>query len=485
MADRIVNGDRVDTDEEEQSYDSMAMSEGSSAGLKRRKTNDEIVADLIAMARILGAITLDISGRQISKLPDEIMQLDHIEYLYMEGNNISEIPSDFFESLPKLKWLDLRNNQLQNLPPTVGNHSCLKTLLLEGNQIKELPAELGLLETLTGLNLHSNPLTFPPPKVVHKGIKEILRYLREALKVKNKKMTAADLRMDDLYIDDSDPLSSSSDEFSRPRTKSSGKRRRRVYSGQSTRSTVTSDPSDIEFPRPKSVNLHKPISYDEYRKLQYDKFKRAGALGILGKERRSKKQLQKARIPSPPMIDPIESRIIEERRLAQLRELKQKQMLMEQRRKDQEMLLNWRDETRDLQRKNYLRALQLNREDFYEPIAQAPYDTDPAYMKMMTKEDRIKQEVRNRHEALKNMLSPRSKQRLEETRIARDREVEEKIKAHTKMMRERRQKPKGTPQEEMAAAKRELEMAEALHRELNSRHMDLEYRFKAFTGDVA
>lgn len=43
-------------------------------------------------------------------------------------------------------------------------------------------------------------------------------------------------------------------------------------------------------------------------------------------------------------------------------------------------------------------------------------------------------------------------------RSARDLELERRIKLHTTMMKERRQRPKGTPQEEMEAAKQELEM---------------------------
>lgn len=43
-------------------------------------------------------------------------------------------------------------------------------------------------------------------------------------------------------------------------------------------------------------------------------------------------------------------------------------------------------------------------------------------------------------------------------RSAKIRELEKRIKSHTTQMMERRRKPKGTPQEEMEAAKRELEI---------------------------
>ena len=43
-------------------------------------------------------------------------------------------------------------------------------------------------------------------------------------------------------------------------------------------------------------------------------------------------------------------------------------------------------------------------------------------------------------------------------RVARDRELERKIKAHMLSMQDRRRQPKGTPQEEMEISRRELEI---------------------------
>ena len=43
-------------------------------------------------------------------------------------------------------------------------------------------------------------------------------------------------------------------------------------------------------------------------------------------------------------------------------------------------------------------------------------------------------------------------------RMQKEKELEGRIKEHTREMQERRRKPKGTPQEEMEAARRELEV---------------------------
>lgn len=45
-----------------------------------------------------------------------------LQYLYLEGNQISSIPGSLFISLPNLLWLDLRNNQIASLPAEIGLH---------------------------------------------------------------------------------------------------------------------------------------------------------------------------------------------------------------------------------------------------------------------------------------------------------------------------------------------------------------------------
>lgn len=47
-------------------------------------------------------------------------------------------------------------------------------------------------------------------------------------------------------------------------------------------------------------------------------------------------------------------------------------------------------------------------------------------------------------------------------RVAQIQELEQRIKSHTAQMAERRRKPKGTPQEEMEAARRDLEIVSKL-----------------------
>lgn len=64
--------------------------------------------------------------------------------MYLEGNQIAQLPSDLFLRLPYLKWIDLRNNQLTQIPSNgLDKHTSLRYLLLSGNLIRKLPPQLG------------------------------------------------------------------------------------------------------------------------------------------------------------------------------------------------------------------------------------------------------------------------------------------------------------------------------------------------------
>ncbi|XP_074153314.1 leucine-rich repeat-containing protein 27 isoform X6 [Sminthopsis crassicaudata] len=122
--------------------------------------------------------TLDLSKRGLEHLSEEIFKISHLKQLHLQRNELSIIPKDFFQLLPNLVWLDLRHNKIKAIPSGIGSHKNLKTLLMEKNPIKALPVELGNLMSLKALNLRSCPLEFPPPQVIHKGLPAILAFLR-------------------------------------------------------------------------------------------------------------------------------------------------------------------------------------------------------------------------------------------------------------------------------------------------------------------
>ena len=67
--------------------------------------------------------------------------------MYLEGNEITQIPADLFVRLPNLKWIDLRNNKITEIPNHgLTKNNSLRYLLLSGNLIQTLPAQLGKID---------------------------------------------------------------------------------------------------------------------------------------------------------------------------------------------------------------------------------------------------------------------------------------------------------------------------------------------------
>lgn len=85
----------------------------------------------------------DHSKEKLTELPKAVLEMNNLKMLFVEGNFIERLPEEFFWKLPKLMWLDLRNNLLEELPRSIANHQHLENLLLTNNNLKALPNELG------------------------------------------------------------------------------------------------------------------------------------------------------------------------------------------------------------------------------------------------------------------------------------------------------------------------------------------------------
>ena len=144
---------------------------------KEDVTPKDSVRTLLSASIALSSISLDLRSKQLSFLFVEFALLHRLEYLYLEGNILEELPAEVVRGWRALRWLDLRNNLLQRLPSAIGELKNLRTLLLAGNRISELPVELGNLSKLSGLNLSGNPLLDPPKSVVQQGVRQVLSYL--------------------------------------------------------------------------------------------------------------------------------------------------------------------------------------------------------------------------------------------------------------------------------------------------------------------
>ncbi|XP_078310268.1 uncharacterized protein LOC111134419 isoform X5 [Crassostrea virginica] len=483
-------------------------------GVAKTKKEEDFILKIIRQTKTLGSNTLELCDKGMIQIPRELLDLTNLEYLYLEGNELTSLPDDFFDCLPRLTWLDLRRNKLLRLPSVyTGRHNHLRTLLLEGNKLRSLPLELGLIKSLNGLNISNNPIEFPPKDIMEKGTSEILKFLREMLQAKSSGQL--------LNGSPGNGSSSSSDEWDDgDDLQDYAKRRQRTLALDDAKSTTTKS-SDPFGPVPQPVALHQPVSYTDKKQEKAEKVRRAGASGTVESvgsayfviteayeedtcisfqqmiDRGRRASLRQVSLtnrkmscsrkksansvmnwkvnpyPEPPPEEYANFKMTEERKLAKVKEHKQKTEAIIQRRKDDEALKDWRVKTKKIQQKKHYESMIKGTKDFTDAVEKAPFDIDKNHMKIPTNEERIKEDVKNAHEKVRRAMSPNTRQRVEEEKQARIRELERRIKQHTSLMHERRKLPKGSPQEEMEAARRELEIVKSLQKDLLKRYQEL------------
>lgn len=126
---------------------------------------------------------LDLSGNQLTSLPDDLSRLHQLSILFASNNPFKQLP-DVLGTMPKLKmigfksckietlseyclpkqtrWLILTDNQIQALPENIGELSQLEKLALAGNQLTALPDSFSNLTNLGLLRIAANQLAAFP-----------------------------------------------------------------------------------------------------------------------------------------------------------------------------------------------------------------------------------------------------------------------------------------------------------------------------------
>ncbi|XP_075698488.1 leucine-rich repeat-containing protein 27 [Rhinoderma darwinii] len=400
--------------------------------------------------------TLDLSKKKLQCLSEDLYRNNQcIKSMHLEGNALCSLPENFFLHLQYLVWLDLRNNEITSLPSSIGGHRQLQYLLLEGNPIKVLPIELGNLSTLKALNLRHCPIVFPPEDIVHKGLASILSFLRN--------------------FKQQDPVSAES--------------------------------GGSELPPIEKLNLNElkssmDLSGDWSSNEEMKHFE-------MLKQKMEEKQMEemvqnefpsghrKSQKPRDPVKGtgwkfPTESRhflrhamLVERRESESDRRAEEKEMLAKviQKQRNQEILKDWQKQTKIMQdQKAKSKARTENHHEV--SVANPPFATD-----LDTSQHKNSWHKQKSQERMPRVMSVNSLKEMEKARASRDLRLEHRIRQHIQTMQDRKKNPKRSAQEEMEAARKELEVASLLQGEILQRKREqdaaLEYRFTAFTGDMS
>ncbi|MGL6051515.1 MAG: leucine-rich repeat-containing protein kinase family protein, partial [Aeromonas salmonicida] len=116
---------------------------------------------------------LDLTGNQLSELPDELAEFSKLRIIFCSENNFTELP-EVLGLCPALTMVGFKANQISTVPAAslpVG----LRWLILTDNAIAQLPDELGQCSRLQKLMLAGNRLTALPETLANCHRLELLR----------------------------------------------------------------------------------------------------------------------------------------------------------------------------------------------------------------------------------------------------------------------------------------------------------------------
>ena len=158
---------------------------GALAGTRRLDLScglTELPSEVLALADTLEVLNL--TGNQLSSLPPELGRLRKLRIIFCSSNAFTELPevlgdcpqlemvgfkANRIEHVPaaalppKLRWLILTDNAIEQLPSELGQRPAMQKLMLAGNRLSELPVGLADAHSLELLRLSANRFAELPP----------------------------------------------------------------------------------------------------------------------------------------------------------------------------------------------------------------------------------------------------------------------------------------------------------------------------------
>ncbi|MGR6751084.1 protein kinase [Aeromonas veronii] len=143
--------------------------------LKLSENLTEFPTEILSLKETLEV--LDLTGNQLSALPDELAGFGKLRIIFCSENRFTELPEVLgrcpaltmvgfkanriatvsAKALPAgLRWLILTDNAIEHLPDELGQCDALQKLMLAGNRLRELPTSLANCRKLELLRIAAN-----------------------------------------------------------------------------------------------------------------------------------------------------------------------------------------------------------------------------------------------------------------------------------------------------------------------------------------
>lgn len=143
--------------------------------LKLSENLTEFPTEILSLKETLEV--LDLTGNQLSTLPDELAGFSKLRIIFCSENRFTELPEVLgrcpaltmvgfkanqiatvsAKALPAgLRWLILTDNAIERLPDELGQCDALQKLMLAGNRLRGLPASLANCRNLELLRIAAN-----------------------------------------------------------------------------------------------------------------------------------------------------------------------------------------------------------------------------------------------------------------------------------------------------------------------------------------
>jgi len=104
---------------------------------------------------------LNLRGKKLKKLPNNIGNLTNLQRFVCSFNEISEIP-DNIGNLTNLQYFNCHRNKISKIPDTVGNLTNLQSFYCSSNKISEIPNSIGNLINLQAFHCYNNQISELP-----------------------------------------------------------------------------------------------------------------------------------------------------------------------------------------------------------------------------------------------------------------------------------------------------------------------------------